>query len=562
LFSAKDNILNQVLRVYCRNYVPVGGEMSGWRSFNYRRFGLQAAFWAVMGVLLLMILSNFVNLSNTNQLSAYDDDWNDMSAFRQDIKDMGIETRSLVSSPLLLADIEDPRNTTYIVAGVERDTLSLPQFDDDGFITIASEDGYSPSEIDAIVEFVENGGTALILEDYGFAGTIAEAFGVRYSGYQLFDTTYEPSLNFNYVWMCVQSTPCSMNGSVIDVETLSTHDRWADVNSPLSAHPCALMSGQAMTLEEAGVCAHHWKDGEIAYNGTYRVLLNNITSLEIIPGNKNPLSEISIRAVTSNEASIDVNGDGELWVSSEQSDESPDLYGKFNLSIEACAKVTCNPDEGGRVIFVADGSPLINAIYDYQGFADGEYGETDTLIPENDNRKWALDLISEALMSSIDDENAQPSENAMVIFDESRHPQNAIVADSYNTIYFMLVYFTGEGLAMLVLFLILFIAFEAVLIKKKDPDQWRHVFSIIYYGFGDANRYPYYSKTEKIRQVFLSKVRNQNGLTREEFHAMPAKELVGLINDPVLAKFAIEPGKYSLEQTVSVVKRVKAWGRK
>ena len=550
------------MRVYCRNYVLVGGKMSDWRAFNYRRFGLQAAFWAVMGVLLLMILSNFVNLSNTNQLSAYDDDWNDMSAFRQDIKEMGIETRSLVSSPLLLADIEDPRNTTYIVAGVERDTLSLPQFDEDGFITIASEDGYSPSEIDAIVEFVENGGTALILEDYGFAGSIAEAFGVRYSGYQLYDTTYEPSLNFNYVWMCVQSTPCSMNGSVIDVDTLSTHDRWADVNSPLSAHPCAMMDGQAMSLEEAGVCAHHWKDGEIAYNGTYRVLLNNITSLEIIPGNQNPLSEISIRAVTSNEASIDVNGDGELWVSSEQSDESPDLYGKFNLSIEACAKVTCNPDEGGRIIFVADGSPLINAIYDYQGFADGEYGETDTLIPENDNRKWALDLISEALMTSIDDENAQPSENAMVIFDESRHPQNAIIADSYNTIYFMLVYFTGEGLAMLVLFLILFIAFEAVLIKKKDPDQWRHVFSIIYYGFGDANRYPYYSKTEKIRQVFLSKVRNQNGLTREEFHAMPAKELVGLINDPVLAKFAIEPSKYSLEQTVSVVKRVKAWGRK
>ncbi len=545
----------------CRNYVPVCGKMADWRSLNYRRFGLQAAFWAVMGIILLMILSNFVNVSNTNQLSAYDDDWNDMSAFRQDIKDMGIETRSLVSSPLLLADIEDPRNTTYIVAGVERDTLSLPQFDDDGFITIASEDGYSPSEIDAIVEFVDNGGTAIVLEDYGFAGTIAEAFGVRYSGYQLFDTTYEPSLNYNYVWMCVQSTPCSMNGTEIDVETLSTHERWANVNSPLSAHPCALIDGETMNLEDAGVCSHHWSNGEISYNGTYRVLLNNITSLELIPSNQNPLSEISIRAVTSNEASIDVNGDGEIWVSSEQNDETPDLYGKFNLSIEACAKVTCNPNEGGRVIFVADGSPLINAIYDYQGFADGKYGKTDTLIPENDNRKWALDLISEALMTSIEGEGIEPSENAMVIFDESRHPQNAILADSYNTIYFMLVYFTGEGLAMLVLFLILFVAFEAVLIKKRDPDQWRHVFSIIYYGFGDANRYPYYSKTEKIRQVFLSKVRNQNGLTREEFHAMPARELVALINDPVLAKFAIEPSKYSLEQTVSVVKRVKAWGR-
>ena len=47
---------------------------------------------------------------------------------------------------------------------------------------------------------------AIILEDYGFAGTIAEAFGVKYSGYQLFDTTYATELNYNYVWMCVQST--------------------------------------------------------------------------------------------------------------------------------------------------------------------------------------------------------------------------------------------------------------------------------------------------------------------------------------------------------------------
>ena len=41
------------------------------------------------------------------------------------------------------------------------------------------------------------------------------------------------------------------------------------------------------------------------------------------------------------------------------------------------------------------------------------------------------------------------------------------------------------------------------------------MFSIIYYGFGDANRYAYYSKVEKIRQVFLSKVRNQNGLNEK-----------------------------------------------
>ena len=102
--------------------------MAAERSRNLKRIGLQFAFWAVLGILLLTILQNFINISQTNQLSAYDDGWDDMSAFREDIRAMGVETKSLVSSPLLLADIEDPRNTTFVIAGVERDTLSFPQF--------------------------------------------------------------------------------------------------------------------------------------------------------------------------------------------------------------------------------------------------------------------------------------------------------------------------------------------------------------------------------------------------------------------------------------------------
>ncbi|MAJ02125.1 MAG: hypothetical protein CMA10_06955 [Euryarchaeota archaeon] len=530
-------------------------------QLNLRRIGLQASFWLVMLILLMTILLNFINLSSTNQLSAYDDDWNDMSAFREDIKDMGIQTNSLVSSPLLLGDIEDPRNTTYILAGVERDTLTLPQFDDDGFITIASESGFSPSEINAIVEFVEAGGTALILEDYGYASSVAEAFGVRYTGEQVYDTNYVAELDFNYIWMCVQENPCGMNGTQIDPSTLSFHERWGETGEQ-GVHPCSSMDGTNIDEEDAGLCAQHWIGGSIEYNATYKMLLNNVTGLEIIPGVQGPLSEVAVRAMTSNEATVDVNGDGEIQVGSEITPATPDRWGQFNLSIEACARTSCAPGDGGRIVFMADGSALINAMYDYEGFNDGEYGETATMMPENDNRKWAMDFIAEALMSQLEGEEGQPAENAMVIFDESRHPQSALAADSYNTVYFLLVYFTGEGLAMLLLFLILFITFEAVLIKKRDPEPWRHVFSIIYYGFGDANRYSYYSKVEKIRQVFLSKVRNQNGLNREEFQGMQANELVSMINDPVLAKFAVEANsRYTLEQTVALVKRIKAWGR-
>ena len=122
--------------------------------FNKRRLVLQIAFWFVLVMLLSTVVSKVINIGNNEGQSAYGDDWNDMSAFRQDVKDMGIETKSLVSSPLLLADIEDPANTTFIIAGVERDTLSLPQFSSDGFLTFAAEDGYTPAEVEAIKEFV------------------------------------------------------------------------------------------------------------------------------------------------------------------------------------------------------------------------------------------------------------------------------------------------------------------------------------------------------------------------------------------------------------------------
>ena len=531
--------------------------------FNKRRLVLQIAFWFVLVMLLSTVVSQVINIGNNEGQSAYGDDWNDMSAFRQDVKDMGIDTKSLVSSPLLLADIEDPANTTFIIAGVERDTLPLPQFSSDGFLTFAAEDGYTPAEVDAIKEFVFAGGDVLVMDDFGYSSSIAEAFGVRFKGVQLYDTVYVTELDYNFVWMCVQESPCGMDGTSIDPETVENHSRWSIQDN--GAHICKLYDGRFMAKSDSGVCEQHWKDGQIQFNSSYQVLLNNITGIDIIPNAKTGMGATEIRALTSPEATIDVNGDGEIWVGSEQTSETPDLWGQFNLSIEVCISQDCNFVQGGRITFIADGSALTNALYDYEGYNNGDYGKADKPIPRNDNRKWALDYIADSLVDTdepgVSEDVPEPAPNAMVIFDESRHIQPSIASESYNTVYFLLVYFTGEGLAMLLLFLILFIAFEGVLLKKKDPEPWRHVFSIIYYGFGDANRYTYYAKSNKIKQVFLSKVRNQNGLTREEFDSLPARELQSMINDPVLVKFVFENRNYSLEQTVAIVKRIKVWGR-
>ena len=148
-----------------------------------------------------------------------------------------------------------------------------------------------------------------------------------------------------------------------------------------------------------------------------------------------------------------------------------------------------------------------------------------------------------------------------MIFDESRHQQSNIGGYTYNLLYYLLIYFTNDWMAMLLLFLGLFIALEAVLIRKEDPDDWRHVFRIIYYGFGDARRYEYYQRPEKIRQVLLTRVRNVNAMSREEFDALPAAELQKMVDDNVLTDFIFNDRRYKTDELVGIVKRIKEWGR-
>ena len=77
---------------------------------------------------------------------------------------------------------------------------------------------------------------------------------------------------------------------------------------------------------------------------------------------------------------------------------------------------------------------------------------------------------------------------------------------------------------MTVLLLALFVVLEGFC-SKEGPEPWRRLQHHLF-GLGDHNRYQYYSQAKKIRQVFMSKVRNQNGLTREEFNELPAQSLL------------------------------------
>ena len=84
------------------------------KSRRARRGALVFSFWALLLILVSTIAMTYVVPGQTHQ-SAYGDDWNDLGTFRSDISSMGIETTALVSSPLLLSEIDHPEEAVLVI---------------------------------------------------------------------------------------------------------------------------------------------------------------------------------------------------------------------------------------------------------------------------------------------------------------------------------------------------------------------------------------------------------------------------------------------------------------
>ena len=542
-----------------------------WKQFSQkmtsrrgRRVALVVSFWSLLTILVLSIAMTYVVPGQTQQ-SAYGDEWNDLGAFRAELNDMGIETTALVSSPLLLSDIDHPEQTVFIVSGVERDTISLPRFTgDDDVIQFSEGDGYTSSEIMAIRDFVNRGGTVMLMDDFGYSSNLAAEFGLEYTNHRLYaDHSYDTTLGSDFVWVNTTSafnftsapgTQTQVNPCLRDLDK----DGVVDIldNDPDNPE----VGANLVNSRTSGLCAHRYLGIdeftlEPIWDWTeeYELLTNTPSAFEKA-SSYNPAEHRYVIARTTQDSWLDNNDDGNYTVGGYaalgiQGDEQ----GPFPVYVRYCDKILCRTPDSGRIHFISDGSILINSLYD-PDFESQYLG----LVPDNDNRKWVLDLIAEALL--LNDNGTSAGENSLVIFDDSRHQQPTLLGDTYNLLYYLLIYFTNDWMAMLILFLALFIFLEAVLIRKEDPEDWKHVFRVVYYGFGDARRYEYYQRPEKIRQVLLTRVRNINALTREEFDALPAAELQQMIRDPVLIRFIFEDRRYRPDELVGIVKRIKQWG--
>ena len=394
-----------------------------------------------------------------------------------------------------------------------------------------------------------------MMDDFGYSSALAQEYNILFSNHQLYDgEAWARELDYNYVWTNVTN---AYNLTQTSGSTSIYHPCLADRDGDLildliDPDPDQKNVGFTPIDDSFGLCGHRWDSEQKTYDfsESYDLLTSKPSAFD-----KESLfspAENRYPVITSTlDSYLDSNDDGDLTPAFEAAGIQGDEQGPFAVYARICSSRLCAEPSSGQVHIASDGSLLINAIYSSSKI-DGSN------VPENDNRFWALDIIADALL--VGNDSLNPSENAIVIFDESRHQQTNPLSDTYNLAYYFLVYFTNDWMAMHILFLALFMMLEVVLIRKEDPEDWRHVFRIIYYGFGDAKRYEFYQHPDKIRQVFLSRVRSKNTMTREEFDSLSSEELKDLVDDQVLLRFIYDNRRYKTQELVGIVKRMREWG--
>ncbi len=129
-------------------------------------------------------------------LSAYSDDWNDISEFRKALENEGYTTHGIVATPGILREVREPERTLLVIVGVETP--------------------YSYDDIGSIVDFVEKGGSLILADDYGYGDDLANEFGITFHRYRMWDPSYVTNTSI----LNIELTLPDINGTSRDYEVL------------------------------------------------------------------------------------------------------------------------------------------------------------------------------------------------------------------------------------------------------------------------------------------------------------------------------------------------------
>lgn len=465
------------------------------REYGSKLFALFIVI--IMVTVVYPVLIN--NANNPSQLSVYDDDWNDMSLLASDlnVEENGKhEIKTIVSRPSIITKISEVEKNTTQPTLVTNQTI---------LVIIGVERMYNEYDSEALHSFVKSGGKVVIADDSGYANT---AFHGQAGALEI-----DVKLRTNKVQSgCVPEKTTSLTSTVLEGMGYDSGG-----GSDPKCKPAQLYD------------FNHWDENIHTGNISTVIIDANIERMDF----SGQLMMSAPGALTIKQGG---KAEGLAWSSQEAFiDYNQDKVGgagegTYRENSTNGVEVISEANIGeGKVIFISDTSIFTNRYYE-----------------QLDNKEFINKLF----------EYLSESEPQTIIFDESRHIQSDLISLVYVQLFGILGHISSSEVLGLIMLGSIILLMQIVMMRVENPSVWRHLFNI-YEGRLSRFRVPHahYIHPETIKEIFIEKVRIDNGFTREEFEMLASSKIEELLEDPILIRFIINNEKnMTLKQVEEAIK--------
>ena len=465
------------------------------REYGSKLFALFIVI--IMVTVVYPVLIN--NANNPSQLSVYDDDWNDMSLLASDlnVEENGKhEIKTIVSRPSIITKISEVEKNTTQPTLVTNQTI---------LVIIGVERMYNEYDSEALHSFVKSGGKVVIADDSGYANT---AFHGQAGALEI-----DVKLRTNKVQSgCVPEKTTSLTSTVLEGMGYDSGG-----GSDPKCKPAQLYD------------FNHWDENIHTGNISTVIIDANIERMDF----SGQLMMSAPGALTIKQGG---KAEGLAWSSQEAFiDYNQDKVGgagegTYRENSTNGVEVISEANIGeGKVIFISDTSIFTNRYYE-----------------QLDNKEFINKLF----------EYLSESEPQTIIFDESRHIQSDLISLVYVQLFGILGHISSSEVLGLIMLGSIILLMQIAMMRVENPSVWRHLFNI-YEGRLSRFRVPHahYTHPETIKEIFIEKVRIDNGFTREEFEMLASSKIEELLEDPILIRFIINNEKnMTLKQVEEAIK--------
>ena len=465
-----------------------------------KRYGSKLFALLIVIIMTTVVYPVIANNSNsTSQLSVYDDDWNDISQFANDlnVEENGKhKIQTIVSRPSIISKISEVEKNTTEQTILNNQTI---------LVIIGVERMYNEYDSEALHAFVKSGGKVVIADDSSYGNT---AFHGQAGALEI-----DVKLRTNTVQPGCVPVESEMSLAVVVLEGMG----YGGGSSDPKCKPAQLYD------------MNHWEESIHTQNISTVIIDANIERMDFngqimmsAPG------ALTIR--TGGKAEGLAWSSQEAYIDYDQNGLGGFGEGTYRENSTNGVEVISEANIGeGKVIFISDTSIFTNRYYDE--------------LDKKDFINKLFEYLSEGKEQTI-------------IFDESRHIQSDLISLVYVQLFGILGHVSSSEVLGMIMLGSIILLMQIVMMRVENPSIWRHAFNI-YEGRLSRFRVPHahYTHPESIKEIFIDKVRIENSFTREEFGMLASSKVEKLLKDPILIRFIINNEKnMTLKQVEEAIK--------